>query len=83
MTVNDIKKKKRYELVFLIMIFCPRRQFTPLIMLWLFVEDIDGIKHDFYNILMPKIKVLASFDPEALSMITLQDKMYRLPIFPS
>ena len=52
-------------------------------MLWLFVEDIDGIKHDFYNILMPKIKVLASFDPEALSMITLHYKMYRLSIFPS
>ena len=52
-------------------------------MLWLFVEDIDGIKHDSYNILMPKIKVLSSFDPEALSMITLHYKMYRLSIFPS
>ena len=44
-------------------------------MLWLFVEGIDEIKHDFYNILMPKLNVLVSFDPEALNMITLHYKM--------
>ena len=48
-------------------------------MLWLFVGGINGIKHDFYNTLMPKINlyVLASFNPLDLSVITLHSKMHR------